>query len=128
MNLRFCKKKTEQKKDMNKVNKQNQIILYPELKNDRNKYDFRLLMTKNKIQDFYVLNMKEIPKKEKKDIKLSPWDKYLNNITKMYTDSQLDNDINNNNNNEDEEDETNTIQAFHNNIDDYDDEYETIQS
>jgi len=59
-------------------------------------------------------------KKEKKDVKLSLWDKYLNNITKMYTESKFDFTLLSSKvNNEDED-----IPIINNH--DEDDDYETI--
>ncbi len=60
-------------------------------------------------------------KKERKDSKLSLWDKYLTNVTKMYIDSKLDSTSQNKS--IDDEDEC-TEDMFQTNL--YDDDYETI--
>jgi hypothetical protein len=62
-------------------------------------------------------------KKERKDSKLSLWDKYLTNITKMYVDSKLDSNCSSQIKNTDDEEETNE-DMFQTNL--YDDDYETI--
>ena len=57
-------------------------------------------------------------KKEKKDVKLSLWDKYLSNITKMYSESKFDKSLLSSINKDDNE-ENETFEIFNNN-DDYD--------
>lgn len=63
-------------------------------------------------------------KKEKKDVKLTLWDKYLNNITKMYTESKFDKSLLSSINKDENEDDEEIFEIYNNNDDD--DEYETI--
>ena len=49
-----------------------------------------IINDKNIIHNLRIDNNSSNSKKEKKDIKLSLWDKYLNNINKMYCESKFD--------------------------------------
>jgi hypothetical protein len=67
-------------------------------------------------------------KKEKKDVKLTLWEKYLSNITKMYSESKFDNSLLSEYNNSKSNDDNEEINFIENSCMMDDDEYETFNT
>ncbi len=80
-----------------------------------------IIIDENYIVQNNRIDVEQSKKKDKKDVKLTLWDKYLNNITKMYTESKIDQSILLSTKLSLDED----VQFISNHDDEYD-EYETI--